>query len=105
MFKSEAMKSRADSFVFILVLLLTNITCAADTDSFWPQFHGPNRDNISTEKGLLKKWAAMIMTDGKPKFIGHFDDEIEAARAYDAAARELHGQFAALNFPEPRKRA
>ena len=24
--------------------------------SFWPQFHGPNRDNISTEKGLLKKW-------------------------------------------------
>jgi outer membrane protein assembly factor BamB len=24
--------------------------------SFWPQFHGPNRDNISAEKGLLKKW-------------------------------------------------
>jgi outer membrane protein assembly factor BamB len=24
--------------------------------AFWPQFHGPNRDNISTEKGLLKKW-------------------------------------------------
>ena len=22
----------------------------------WPQFHGPNRDNISTETGLLKKW-------------------------------------------------
>jgi len=20
----------------------------------WPQFHGPNRDNISTETGLLK---------------------------------------------------
>ncbi len=24
----------------------------------WPQFHGPNRDNISTETGLLKKWPA-----------------------------------------------
>lgn len=24
--------------------------------SFWPQFHGPNRDNISDETGLLKTW-------------------------------------------------
>ena len=24
----------------------------------WPQFHGPNRDNISTETGLLKRWPA-----------------------------------------------
>ena len=23
---------------------------------FWPQYRGPNRDNISTEKGLLDKW-------------------------------------------------
>ena len=26
--------------------------CPAD----WPQFHGPNRDNKSTDKGLLKAW-------------------------------------------------
>ena len=26
--------------------------CAGD----WPQFHGPNRDNKSTDKGLLKTW-------------------------------------------------
>jgi len=25
-------------------------------DSFWPQFHGPRRDNISDETGLLKIW-------------------------------------------------
>ncbi len=25
-------------------------------DPWWPQFHGPNRDNISSEKGLLKEW-------------------------------------------------
>lgn len=25
-------------------------------DSFWPQFHGPDRDNISDEAGLLKTW-------------------------------------------------
>ena len=23
---------------------------------FWPQFHGPRRDNISTETGLLRRW-------------------------------------------------
>ncbi len=29
---------------------------AADDAAYWPQFHGPNRDNISTETGLLKSW-------------------------------------------------
>jgi outer membrane protein assembly factor BamB len=28
----------------------------------WPQFRGPNRDDVSTEKGLLKEWPA----DGPP---------------------------------------
>jgi hypothetical protein len=45
-----------------------------------------------------KKWAARIMTDGKSRFIGYFDSEIDAARAYDEAAKKYHGQFAALNF-------
>ncbi len=29
---------------------------AAVNEPFWPQFHGPNRDNLSTDTGLLKKW-------------------------------------------------
>ena len=29
---------------------------AAGTD--WPQWHGPNRDNLSAETGLLKEWPA-----------------------------------------------
>ena len=37
--------------------ILTSVAYTADKDSFWPQFHGPNRDNISAEKGLLKKWS------------------------------------------------
>jgi len=33
-------------------------------------------------------------------FIGCFNSEIDAARAYDRAAKEIHGEFACLNFPE-----
>ena len=34
----------------------------------WPQFHGPRRDNISTETGLLKRWPA-----GGPKLLWKAD--------------------------------
>ncbi|MGQ9576297.1 MAG: outer membrane protein assembly factor BamB family protein [Thermoguttaceae bacterium] len=27
-------------------------------EPFWPQFHGPKRDNLSTATGLLKRWPA-----------------------------------------------
>lgn len=47
----------------------------------------------------LGKWAAQITSKNKNKWLGSFDDEAEAARAYDAAARELFGSFARLNFP------
>lgn len=35
---------------------------------------------------------------GKNQYIGRFHDLTEAALAYDKAARQLHGQFARLNF-------
>jgi outer membrane protein assembly factor BamB len=44
------------SILFTFCVFLTTTSFAVDRESFWPQFHGPNRDNISTEKGLLKKW-------------------------------------------------
>lgn len=43
---------------------------------------------------------ASIKSEGRRYRIGHFKDPIDAARAYDARARELHGEFAILNFPE-----
>jgi len=45
-------------------------------------------------------WQAYIRYNGKRIYLGKFDDEIEAARAYDRAAREYHKEFAKLNFPE-----
>jgi outer membrane protein assembly factor BamB len=37
---------------FLVVTLLVTVALAAD----WPQFRGPQRDGISKETGLLKKW-------------------------------------------------
>jgi hypothetical protein len=44
------------------------------------------------------KWMASIQ-DGRKRGLGYFTDEVEAARAYDAAAREAFGEFARVNFP------
>lgn len=47
-----------------------------------------------------RKWAARISSGHGGKIsLGNYDDEISAANAYDAAAREMHGEFATLNFP------
>jgi hypothetical protein len=54
---------------------------------------------VSLEKGR-GKWLAYINYDGKRIHLGRFDSETEAAKAYDAAARKYHGEFARLNFPE-----
>ena len=45
-----------------------------------------------------KRWSAEIGINRKHKFLGLFRDEAAAAKAYDAAARKYHGQFAVLNF-------
>lgn len=62
-------------------------------------------NNTSGYKGVCwnkrdKVWQAAIKTDGKIKYLGSFKDPIKAAKAYDKAAKEYHGEYGFLNFPE-----
>jgi hypothetical protein len=45
-----------------------------------------------------KKWRAQININGSTRVIGGYDTEKEAALAYDAYAKVIHGSKAKLNF-------
>lgn len=61
------------------------------------------RDKSSKYKGVSwhkdnKKWRAEINCKDVKKFLGYFDNEIEAGEAYDKEALKLYGEYAKLNF-------
>lgn len=43
------------------------------------------------------KWRAQITQNGKIEYLGCFDNEVDAAKKYNAAALKYHGRFACLN--------
>ena len=49
--------------IFAAIALLATFTLSA-LASDWPQWRGPNRDGVSTEKGLLNEWP-----EGGPKLL------------------------------------
>ena len=44
-----------------------------------------------------KKWQSSIQINGRDIYLGLFNNEIEASRAYNEKALELFGEFAVLN--------
>lgn len=71
-------------------------------------FNSIHRGGASVYKGVSykiesKKWRASITYNQKHIHLGYFGTEIEAARVYDAKAKELHGEYARLNFKEESK--
>lgn len=62
----------------------------------------PWKAPASGYRGVYKerrRWAAAISVCGQMVRLGSFLCPIEAARAYDAAAKSHYGEFARLNFP------
>lgn len=62
-----------------------------------------HKNNASGSKGAYydrerNRWRAILLVDGKQKQVGTFDNQIQAARAYDIAALQYFGEFARLNF-------
>ena len=77
------------------------------------RFASPSQNsmNLHTIRGLspyrgvswskrYEKWQCSISKEGRRIFIGRYSDEVEAAMAYDRVAIEIHGEFAAINFPK-----
>lgn len=63
---------------------------------------GKNPNGTSGFKGVsfckqTGRWTAKILANGRTRWLGRHDTAEEAARAYDIAAQELHGEFARPN--------
>ena len=61
---------------------------------------GRNRWGYKGVQITGNQFAALIRDGDKRRYLGRYATPEEAARAYDRAAREVHGEFAWLNFPE-----
>jgi hypothetical protein len=81
-----------------------NLRAATSAQNIWNRRKFKKANSISKYTGVYKTvsntWYARITVLGKLIYLGTFKTEVAAAKAYAAAARKYHGQFASINFKD-----
>jgi hypothetical protein len=77
---------------------LRSCTNAENTRNSKPRIGGHSKyKGVSWNKGNAK-WVAYICRDGRNIHLGCFDNEADAALAYNRASIDIHGEYGRLNI-------
>lgn len=77
----------------------TNLRWATQSQNFANRRPMEGTSKFKGVSRFRRKWQVKVKLNRESHWVGLFDDEVEAAKAYDAAAIRLFGEYARLNFP------
>lgn len=77
----------------------SNMRLATQAQNGWNVKRKRGRSGYIGVHASLSKFTAKLKVNNKSVYLGTFNTALEAARAYDIAVVEHHGEFAVLNFP------
>ena len=83
-----------------------NLRVCSQAQNCYSKRHQNSKTSVFKGVSLCNKkrrWRASITYKNKHKFLGYFDIEIDAAKAYNEAAKEYFGEFAYLNTFEKKE--